>query len=160
MTRSYYLPEEEITLEPYHYTQCGLDDVYLLNGYKRHETPYGNGVSVENVYGLYDAIAESLCKNKALLGGKEIRFLRKQMDLTQADVALRLGCDSQSVARWEKGKSEINGAADRLLRLLYLGTKNANIDPVEVIRALARLDAKISDKQIFEETDSGWKTAA
>jgi DNA-binding transcriptional regulator YiaG len=145
--------------EPYHYTQCGLDDVYLLNGYKRHQTVYGSGVTVENVEELHETIAEHLCLNKALLNGKEFRFLRKLLDLTQAEVAVRLGCDVQSVARWEKGKTEINGAADKLLRILYLASQCAGIDAAALIKQIAALDAKITDRQVFEDTPEGWKAA-
>ena len=43
--------------ERYHYTECGLDYVYLVNGYTWHQTPYGRGVSIEDADGLHDAIA-------------------------------------------------------------------------------------------------------
>ena len=90
--------------EPYHYTQCGLDDIYLLNGYQRHETPYGHGVTIEKAEQLQHAIAENLCDNKAFLTGKEFRFLRKLMNLTQAEVAGYFACSVQAVARWERVK--------------------------------------------------------
>lgn len=160
MTQAYAVLGRKKASEPYHYPQCGLDDVYLLNGYKRHQTVYGSGITVENVEGLHEAIAEHLCLNKALLNGKEFRFLRKLLDLTQAEVAVFLGCDVQSVARWEKGKSEINGAADKLMRILYLGSRCSGIDAAEIIKKVAALDTKITDRQVFEDTPEGWKAAA
>src|SRR3712207_932895 len=84
--------------EPLHYTQCGLDDVYLLNGYTIHDTPHGRGVSVEDVGGLHHAVAKGILRHKAILNGKEIKFLRKLMGFTQADLARKLRCDVQSVA--------------------------------------------------------------
>jgi putative transcriptional regulator len=145
--------------DPYHYTECGLDDVYLLNGYKRHQTPYGDGVAVENAAGLHKAIAEYICFNKATLNGKEIRFLRKLLDLTQAELAVWLACDQQSVARWEKGKTEVNGAADRLMRTLYLA-HCGGVDVPKLINTVAALDAKIEERQVFEFTSEEWKAAA
>lgn len=155
----YALRGRKMAPEPYHYTQCGLDDVYLLNGYKRHKTPYGEGVAIENVQDLHEAIARHLCLNKAFLNGKEFRFLRKLMDLTQAEVAVYLGCDVQSVARWEKGQTEINGAADKLLRVLYAGSRHFNIEAADLVKKLAELDTRMSDRQLFEETEEGWKAA-
>jgi len=38
----------------YHYRECGLDNVWLLNGYELHDTPYGKGVSFVDVEGLRD----------------------------------------------------------------------------------------------------------
>src|SRR5579872_261013 len=161
MTRRYAVNGRKLASKPYHYRECGLYDVYLLNGYKRHKTPYGSGVAIENMENLHEAIARSLCLTKAFLNGKEIRFLRKLMDLTQSDLSTFMGCDVQSVARWEKGQSEIHGAADRLLRILYLGSRSSEIEPADFIKKLTALDAKINDRQVFEETDEGgWKQAA
>jgi DNA-binding transcriptional regulator YiaG len=160
MAHAYALEGRKAAKRSYHYTQCGLDDVFLLNGYKKHRTPYGSGISIENVEGLHDAIARHMCLSKAALSGKELRFLRKLMDLTQSEVATNLGYDVQSVARWEKGKAEVNGAADRLLRILYLGSRSVAVEPAELIKIIARLDSKITDRQVFEETKKGWKAAA
>jgi len=82
------------------------------------------------------------------------------MDLTQSDVATYMGCDVQSVARWEKGKTEINGAADKLLRLLYLGSRHYDIQACDLIKKLAELDTKVIERQVFTETPDGWKAAA
>jgi putative transcriptional regulator len=160
MTQAYAIRGREKASQPYHYVQCGLDDVYILNGYALHKTPYGHGITVENAEGLHEAIGRHLCFNKAFLNGKEFRFLRKLLDLTQAELAVALGCDVQSVARWEKGKTDINGAADRLMRVLYLASRLGKIDAAELIRDISTLDAKITDRQVFEDTPEGWKAAA
>jgi DNA-binding transcriptional regulator YiaG len=159
MMTDYAIKGRRKKAEPYQYTQCGLDDVYLLNGYRTHQTPYGNGISVENAEGLHKAIAEYVCLHKATLNGKEIRFLRKLLDLTQAELALCLGCDQQSVARWEKGKT-INGAADKLIRLIYLASDRGNIDATELVKKMSALDAKLVERQVFELTSEEWKAAA
>lgn len=160
MTQAYAVPGKRMASKPYHYTQCGLDDVYLLNGYRRTKTPYGSGVRIENVEELHEAIALWLCNNKALLSSKEFRFLRKLMDCTQAEVAVFLGCDVQSVARWEKGQTEINGAADKLMRILYLSSRSIQVDAAELIKRVAALDTKVADRQVFEEANGAWKAAA
>ena len=55
------------TRKPYRYTACGLDDVYLVNGYEIHRTPEGEGVSVNDVDGLHLAIGVSLAEGKKFL---------------------------------------------------------------------------------------------
>jgi hypothetical protein len=35
----------------YHYTECGLRNVYLKNGYCLRNTAYGETVSIENIRG-------------------------------------------------------------------------------------------------------------
>jgi DNA-binding transcriptional regulator YiaG len=149
-------------VKPYRYTQCGLDDVYLLNGYHMRETPYGAGVAIQDVEDLHRAIAEHLVKNKPLLNGKEIRFLRKLIDLTQAELALLLGCNVQTVARWEKGQSEVNGPADKMIRVLYLAHSEGRPmhDLIKIIQELSQLDSPQGGMCVFEETDDGWRKAA
>lgn len=160
MPKGYVLTGREMASEPYHYTQCGLDDIYLLNGVTRHKTPHGEGVSVEKADELQEAIALSLCMDKAFLTGKEFRFLRKLMDLSQAELATLYGCNVQAVARWEKGQTAINGAADRLIRVLYAASRKLNISATDLIEQVAGLDVSQCDRQMFEETDDGWKAAA
>lgn len=159
MTQAYAIRGGEIASKPYRYTQCGLDDVYLLNGFKRYKTSYGSGVAVENADGLHEAIAKHVCLTKARLDGQEFRFLRQLMDMTQGDVASHMGCDGQSIARWEKGKTEINGAADRLIRLLYLGSRHQEIQAAELIRKMAALNTKTKGRKFFRQTPRGWKAA-
>lgn len=145
--------------EPLHYRQCGLDDVYLLNGYTIHETPYGDGVSVEDVEGLHRAIARNIVRHKGLLDAKEIRFLRKMLGFTQADLARKLRCDTQTVARWEKGQTEINGASDLCIRAFYLGREADDVDLLQLAEDLAELNI-VDFPQYFVETPDGWHPSA
>ena len=61
----------------YHYTESGLTNVWLANGYTVRKTKYGEGVSIQDADGLHRALARVL-SNKARLTGTEVRFLRKE----------------------------------------------------------------------------------
>lgn len=103
----------------YHYTGSGLDNVYLLNGFKIHKTPYGEGVSIEDIGGLHAAIGRWLIGLPKLTGA-EFRFLRLEMELSQAHLAGLIGSTEQNVQRWERARDkDVQGPADRLLRMLY-----------------------------------------
>lgn len=160
MAHQFVLNGRDVEHEPLHYTQCGLDDVYLLNGFLRRQTPYGEGVAVEKAEELHEAIAHSLCVDRPFLNGKEFKFLRKQMNLTQAELAQQFGSDVQAVARWEKGRARIQGAADRLIRVVYLASRDMDVTASELLEAVAQLDESADERQVFEETPEGWKTAA
>jgi DNA-binding transcriptional regulator YiaG len=103
----------------YHYTDCGLDYVWLENGYKEIDTPYGRAVSIENVDRLHKRIGLAAVKLKKSLSGADVRFLRKEMDFSQSALGDLLGVDEQTVARWEK-LGRINAPEDRLLRALFV----------------------------------------
>ena len=48
--------------KPYHYTESGLDTVYLLNGYEIVKSERGTGVRIQDVDGLHTAIAGDRCR--------------------------------------------------------------------------------------------------
>jgi transcriptional regulator with XRE-family HTH domain len=52
------------------------------------------------------------------MSGPELRFLRKQMRLTQEALAQRLRVNVQTVANYEKGRTAM-GAAETAVRALY-----------------------------------------
>jgi DNA-binding transcriptional regulator YiaG len=144
----------------HHYRLSGLDYVYLVNGFTRHETEYGPGISIDDMDGLHRAIAEDIITHRAHLDGQEVRFLRKEMDLSQGGLAVMLGLDAQTVARWEKGQTEIPGPADRLIRVLYREHIGGSQEVRILIDALAELDEIEHGRRCFEETPNGWRSAA
>ena len=144
----------------YHYRQCGLEDVYLVNGFVREPTPYGETVKIHDIDGLHSAIGMNLIQNKKELAGAEIRFLRHELDLSQRTLGGLLGKSSQTVARWEKEQTPIDSTADRLLRLLYDaksgGSRKSKIR--ELLEDLAELDSGIEGGPMqFEDTEEGWQ---
>lgn len=142
---------------PLHYTDCGLDNVYLLNGYEVEKTPYGDGLSIKNLDELHMAIGCELSNQKKVLSGNELRFLRKQMNLTQSELGKILGLSSQQVARWEKGESAISGPADLLVRALFIQTAGGTLDLQSLAKSLEETDAPMDEKSFYSKTIQGWK---
>ena len=67
----------------FHYTACGLDNVWLANGYKVKATPQGEAVAVNNVDGLHQLIANTLIDKPGRFTGKEFRFLEIPIERSQ-----------------------------------------------------------------------------
>jgi DNA-binding transcriptional regulator YiaG len=102
----------------YRYTECGLRNVWLKNGYRRHKTPYGPGLSIDDIPALHRAIGLWIVGNRPRLTGAELRFLRKELDLSQKRLAEILGVEEQTVSLWER-RGRMPTLADRFLRALY-----------------------------------------
>ena len=66
----------------FHYTACGLANVWLANGYTLKTTRHGAAVAVNDVDGLHQLIANTLIDKPGRLTGKEFRFLRTQLGLS------------------------------------------------------------------------------
>ena len=145
----------------YHYTDGGLDNVFLEDGYTIHETKYGKGVSIVDTEGLHRALGRWLIDLPKPLIGAELRFLRIEMDLSQKHLASIIGSNEQAVRRWEKArKKPIPGTADRLVRVLYNEYSGGDGSIRRMVDRLAELDQVGSVSAHLRETKSGWKVQA
>jgi hypothetical protein len=126
--------------EPLHYTACGLDDVYLVNGFTRETIDGGDYVTVADLDGLWKVIGLHLVKTRKILSPKDIKFLRDQMNMTQAELGTLLRVSDQTVARWEKGETKlVPGPADFMLRVLFLCSPAAQPQGGEILQKLKEL---------------------
>jgi len=144
----------------YHYTESGLRNVWLVNGYTVRKTPYGKGIAIESLEGLHRAIARQIVRLPRPLTGAEFRFLRKELELSQASLADYLGCNVQALARWEKGKSRLPKPAERLLRALYRESDEGNAQIRELVERISRRGATERAKLEFARRRGEWKAAA
>ncbi len=81
----------------YHYTESGLENVYLRDGYTALEIEDEEAVSIHDIDGLHKAIGQDIINKSPALTGDEIRFLRKEMNLTQNSFAAILSVSEDSV---------------------------------------------------------------
>lgn len=142
----------------YHYTECGLTNVWLANGFTVRKTNYGEGVSIHDADGLHKAIGRALA-NKLRLTGAEIRFLRKEMGMSQRGLGELLGVADQTVALWERNKGRMPKTADRLLRLIYVEHGDGNVRIANFIEKINDLTQQQQEQIIAEEDKGGgWRT--
>jgi len=143
------------------YKESGLRNVWLQNGYTVKNTPYGKAVAIQDVEGLNHLLAKMIAQ-KPRLTGAEFRFLRKELDLSQAALARMFGCDAQTIALWEKNKVRLPRLADRMLRLIYREHAEGNVKIREIIEREHDMDKKDHGpgKIVLVETDKGWRAKA
>jgi DNA-binding transcriptional regulator YiaG len=146
----------------YHYTECGLSNIYLLNGFHTIETPDGKAISIKDIEGLHKVIGLFLVTRKKDLSKDEIRFLRHELLMSQGALARLLGMNEQAVRRWENGKVSIPKPSESLLRLLYLEHVHDQHGKISsVLKQIANLEEDLHLSEIhFKDTNSGWKSAA
>jgi putative transcriptional regulator len=58
----------------YHYTDSGLDNIYLVNGFNKSETAYGEAVAIDDIDGLHNAIGRWLINDATPITGAKLRF--------------------------------------------------------------------------------------
>jgi putative transcriptional regulator len=125
----------------YHYTACGLDYVYLVNGYTVHETSQGSGVSIKDARELHERVALDVVGWPHPLRGQEVRFLRGMLRLSQERLAHVLRQQRGSVARWEATpRKKIPGAADTAFRMFYALKAGGHETAMKLIELLQEAD--------------------
>ena len=146
---------------PYHYTACGLEYIYLANGYEVHETPDGRGVSIMDADGLHRAISRFIISSPQRLRGQEVRFLRAELGLSQSGLAQILGAKRLTVLRWEsKPNTVIPQASDRFLRLFVALEFKDDETANQIVDLLTEIDEFEHELATFTETGEGWQRDA
>lgn len=144
----------------YHYTDGGLRNVWLANGYKVQRTPHGEGVSFDNLDGLIAAICKALVTQLAPLSGAEFRYLRcSGLMQSQAGLAKLLGNNEQAVARWEKS-GKVPRWADKLLRVLYLGHAQGDARIHSVVETINAIERAAHCKVVLHASRKRWRATA
>jgi len=143
-----------------HYTECGLDNIWLMNGYEEVDTPYGKATIVDNERGLHEAIVESLYKKSSDLTGHEFLFLRKEMDMSQMAIAEVFGVQDTTIRNFER-KEKLGSAYSHLMKAVcqeyFSGQTRIN---VIIEAAKAKHDLGEKEELHFTESAEGWKQAA
>ena len=146
--------------KPYHFKASGLPNVYLRNGVKIERDPdYGELITIDHLPDLIMAIAFSLVRKPERLTGAEMRFLRKRMGATQSDLGAELWVSEQTVANYEKGKTDA-GPADRALRFLFLAHVADDANIAEDLRLEAEKLMRPSQRDRRAPRAGPWLVAA
>ncbi len=141
----------------YHYTLCGLSNVYLVNGFELSQNAHGECISIDKLEELHETIAMSIIQTPRELTGEEFRFLRKEMDLSQKKLSALLSVDVQTVANWEKDKP--TAIASKLLKFIAR-SHYTDTGFKDFIHSLAETDRQEHEILYFKEMNSNWLKVA
>lgn len=144
----------------YHYLSSGLRNVWLVNGYRQHTTAYGPAISISAVEELHNAIGRWLASKAGRLTGREFRFLRLELELSQRALGDYLGAEEQALARWERGVTKVPRWADRFLRALWREHVDGNAKIRELVERLNAADEGKAGKLELRLRGKTWRAAA
>lgn len=139
----------------YHYTVCGLDNVWLQNGYTEKVTAYGRAVAVVDADELHETLALWLTRKAGRLNGKELRFLRTMLCLSQSGLATMTGATEQSVSLWER-TGKVPKSSDALVRMIVLEKLRGDGKISEVIDRINTVDRLVNQRIIARARQHKW----
>ncbi len=112
----------------YHYTECGLNNV-IIEGLSVVLDDEGDEVvEIPFINDLHRAIASGIVLHDQGISGAELRFLRSEMGMTQAELASLVHKDKQTVGRWERTEWEIDSTSETIIRKLAVEKLSLDVD--------------------------------
>ncbi len=141
----------------YRFSDAGLKNVWLMNGYTIKRTRYGDAVVIQDVAGLTRVICRALVRKIGRLNGAEFRYLRLHLRLSQKALAKLLGNTEQSVANWEK-RGRVPLWADKHIRILWQAAEEGNETVKHVVARLNDVERLLNQRIVVEETRRGWRS--
>lgn len=142
--------------QPWHYTQCGLDNVWLENGFELRDTPYGRAIAVHDVDGLHRLLAGELARKQGALTGREFRFLRSWLGLTQEGLASLMDVSEGALSLWER-KGAVPAVNDKLLRLMVLAQTDGDSPIRQAIERVNTVQKLVHQKFVVREREGGYE---
>ena len=147
-------------VDSYHYIECGLSNVYLLNASVWVcKSCQSEAIEIPGIENLHREIARLLVTKKNKLNPAEIRFLRTYLGLSSKDFSNRLGVSAETVSRWENKKIKIPLYIDVLLRHMALLNKKNHDYSVENLTEILEY-RQIVKKILVGNKPNGWKAKA
>jgi DNA-binding transcriptional regulator YiaG len=126
----------ERSVRPEHTEDLGGVVVKVLNAVQvfRCRNCGSEVVAIPDMDGLASAAAISRALNPVRLSGREVKFLRRVLDMKQTEFAKAMDLAPESVSRWENDARGIGGACEKLVRhnvcaLLHKDAKGRPYDP-------------------------------
>jgi DNA-binding transcriptional regulator YiaG len=94
-------------------------------------------VAIPDMDGLARATAISRALNPVRLSGREVKFWRRVLDMTQVEFGEAMELKPESVSRWENDARGVGGVCEKLVRhnicaLLYKNAKGRPYDPAMI----------------------------
>ncbi len=106
--------------DQYRYTASGLDNVYLVGLPRCADRAGDETITIPYINQLHRLLRQQVAEKDTGLDHKEIRFLRSELGLTQAQLAQHVHKDAQTIGRWERGETPIDGSSEAVLRAMAL----------------------------------------
>lgn len=149
-----------MTKVDYRYDECGLDNVILVGLDVCHDDEGSEVITIKHINVLHAAIVQAIATKPTGLTGREVRFIRTELGMTQAEFASNLGKEAQAVARWEKGKTPVDPTADTVIRVMALKHVDAAIPSVSDLARWAVASSAEPPIRIDASDQEHWRPLA
>lgn len=138
-------------LEPYHYLESGLSNVYLTSGVITSNDPeHGPSRAIPQLKELYHEMGLCLINAPRRLEPEEVKFMRVGMGMSLADLGVCYSTTPDVMGKVETGEAKMFVFEEYFLRTLLADYLEVEYKPKYII-------ALITSKQERVDLRFGWK---
>lgn len=139
------------------YPHFAFNNLYLTNGYR--EERFGEDVvyEYEREDELEQCIRRLVLRKPEPLRGWDLRFLRRGLELTQADFGKMVDRDAQTVARWEKSAEVVPRFVDLMIRARFAERFEPQITGAKLLSFIDGTGPALPDYISLSLSRDGWK---
>jgi len=91
--------------------------------------------------------------NSKRLTAQEIKYLRKEISLSQVGLAMALGVSENTIRGWENSRTRISATANRLIRIIYLAKIGKDTEVLKIIDNINQLDDDLNNMTLSENNN-------
>ena len=139
------------------YPHFTFPNLFLLNGYREIETHDGLVLEYEQEDALEQFIRHLVVRKPERLKGWDLRFLRRGLGLSQADLGVQVDRDAQTIARWEKSNEAIPSAVDLTIRIRFAARFEPQMSTKEIVAYVDGKGPKLATSIYLRLTIDGWR---
>lgn len=147
----------------HHFKDSGLENVWLQDGYRTGTDKFGSYVSIDDIPGLYRAIAIALAHGGGFLCAGGMRLLRQQLDMTQKELAEKIGRSEQTILLWERSaaseKTRIVAIPEDAARLVKLMVLEKLCEGITLSSAFHYVNQLRQDRIVMRRSNGRWDSA-
>lgn len=144
----------------YHYIESGLSHVFISGLTPMVDDDGDEVIEIPYIAALHAEIARGIVISKGTIGGDELRFLRTEMGMTQAELAAKVSVDHQTIGRWERGEYPVEANAELVIRSIA-GERLVDAFDESMDHLVERVRSAGSDDEINIEAQSeGYRLCA
>ncbi|WP_213992709.1 hypothetical protein [Sodalis sp. dw_96] len=142
----------------FHYKDCGLSTVWLINGYVQENLNNELLLRIEDKSGLHRLIAKALINRRGSLTGLEMYFIRNEMNLLRQELGEKMGVNALLISQWEQSYLPLPRRADIELRTIFVGLLLEESERVMHVHLLSESGRdRFIEQLIFTFSDMQWQ---
>jgi len=138
----------------YQYIESGLDNVFIKGLSPVVDDEGDEVITIPFVAALHAEIARGIVTRNGAIRGAELRFLRTEMGMTQAELAQTVNVEGQTVGRWERDEFTVDPTAETVIRRLA-GERLIEAFDRSIEELVGHVQAPTRDEAINIQVDDG-----